>query len=73
MATELKHDHALLKRAAVRTNISFSASFLRHGSRLIEDLTEHGKLLVVGAEYSLDTGVVDFFDGLPRERSRSQE
>ena len=22
-------------------------------------------LLVVGAEYSLDTGIVDFFDGVP--------
>lgn len=68
MATELRHDHALLKKAAVRTNVSISASFLRHGSRLIEDLTKDGKLLVVGAEYSLETGVVDFFDGMPGSR-----
>lgn len=65
LATELRHNHELLKLAAVRTNISVSASFLRHGSQLIEQLIEQGKLLVVGAEYSLETGMVDFFDGVP--------
>lgn len=67
LATDLKHNHELLKQAAVRTNISVSASFLRHGSQLIEQLTEQGKLLVVGAEYSLETGMVDFFDGVSGE------
>lgn len=67
LATGLQHDHALLKQAAVRTNISVSASFLRHGSQLIEQLIEQGRLLVVGAEYSLETGMVDFFDGVPGE------
>jgi carbonic anhydrase len=37
---------------------------LRHGSEVIEQLIRSSGLLVVGAEYSLETGVVDFFDGL---------
>lgn len=65
LATELKHDPVLLKQAAVRTNISISANFLRHGSEVIEQLVDKGELLVVGAEYSLETGMVDFFDGMP--------
>ena len=40
-----------------------SASHLRNGSRLLEDLRLKSGLVVVGAEYDLETGVVDFFDG----------
>jgi len=40
---------------------------LRHGSQELEQLIQNDGLLVVGAEYSLDTGVVDFFDGAPAE------
>jgi carbonic anhydrase len=50
---------------AVRANIRMSADHLRHGSQLLEQLIEHGGLRVVGAEYSLATGVMDFFDGVP--------
>jgi carbonic anhydrase len=35
---------------------------LRHGSEVLEGLTEREGLLVVGAEYSLETGTVDFFE-----------
>jgi carbonic anhydrase len=66
LATELRRDHDALVREAVRANIRASASHLRHGSSLLEQLIESDGLLVVGAEYSLETGVVDFFDGLPR-------
>ena len=52
-------------REAVRANIRASANHLRHGSRILEHLIQSDGLLVVGAEYSLETGVVDFFDGLP--------
>jgi len=55
---------ALLERA-VRANIRASANQLRHGSRLLEQLIADAGLWVVGAEYSLETGVVDFFDGVP--------
>jgi len=49
----------------VRANIRMSANHLRHGSELLEQLIQSDGLLVVGAEYSLETGVVDFFDGVP--------
>ena len=64
-ATELRKDRDALARAAVRANIRASADHLRHGSRVLEQLIQDAGLLVVGAEYSLDTGVVDFFDGVP--------
>jgi carbonic anhydrase len=65
LATELKHDPEALVRHAVRANIRVSANQLRHGSEILERLIEDDGLLVVGAEYSLETGVVDFFDGVP--------
>jgi carbonic anhydrase len=66
LATDLAQDHEALVRAAVRANIRVSANHLRHGSDLLEQLIQTDGLLVVGAEYSLETGMVDFFDGYPR-------
>jgi len=63
--TELRHDHDALVNEAVRANVRASANHLRHGSEIIERLVEEDGLLVVGAEYSLETGVVNFFDGVP--------
>ena len=54
-----------LLREAVRANIRLAANQLRHGSAILEHRIEHEGLLVVGAEYSLDSGVVAFFDGVP--------
>lgn len=65
LETELRHDPDALVRHAVRANIRASADHLRHGSEVIEQLIQGNGLLVVGAEYSLETGVVDFFDGVP--------
>jgi carbonic anhydrase len=65
LATELRHDPAALVRQAVRANIRASVRQLRHGSTLIEQLIAQDRLLIVGAEYSLESGVVDFFDGVP--------
>jgi carbonic anhydrase len=64
LATELRHDLHALARAAVRANIRASVQHLRHGSDIVEQLIQKAGLMVVGAEYSLQTGVVDFFDGL---------
>ncbi len=64
LATDLANDTPELLRQAVRANVRVSANHLRHGSDLVEQLVQKGKLLIVGAEYSLDTGVVDFFDGV---------
>lgn len=66
LETDLRRDPTALIHYAVRANIRASANQLRHGSEILEQLIQHKGLLVVGAEYSLETGVVDFFDGLPR-------
>jgi carbonic anhydrase len=60
--TELRDDPEALVRHAVRANVGVSVSHLRHGSEILEQLIEREGLVVVGAEYSLDTGVVEFFD-----------
>ena len=65
LATELRHDPQALVRDAVRANVRASASQLRHGSEVLEQLIERDGLLVVGAEYSLETGAVTFFEGMP--------
>jgi len=64
LATELRHDADALVREAVRANIRASANQLRHGSEVLEQLIQNDGLLVVGAEYSLETGVVEFFEGV---------
>jgi carbonic anhydrase len=63
--TDLQHRPDALLPKAVRANIRAAANNLRYGSRVLEQLIQKSELLVVGAEYSLDTGVVEFFDGLP--------
>ena len=65
LATEIHHHHDALVSLAVRANIRASANHLRHGSEILEQLIQGKGLLVVGAEYSLETGIVDFFDGMP--------
>jgi carbonic anhydrase len=65
LQTDLRHDPEALVRQAVRDNIRISADHLRHGSQVLEQLVQEEGLLVVGAEYSLETGLVEFFDGVP--------
>jgi len=67
LATDFGNDPEELVRQAVRANIRASADHLRHGSEILVQLIQNDGLLVVGAEYSLETGVVDFFDGIPQE------
>src|SRR5690606_9580319 len=62
LGTPIAADHDALVRRAVRANIRSSVSQLRHGSQLLEDMIRRKGLLVVGAEYNLDSGVVEFFD-----------
>ncbi|HET9361708.1 MAG TPA: carbonic anhydrase [Vicinamibacterales bacterium] len=50
---------------AVRANVRASTEHLRHGSPLLERLIHEEGLAVVGAEYSLESGIVAFFDGVP--------
>lgn len=60
--TDLKNDVDKLSQHAVKANVFASVNQLRHGSAVLENLTQQGKLVIVGAEYSLETGVVEFFD-----------
>ena len=65
LSTDLRHDREALVEQAVRANIRASADHLRHGSALLEQRITGDGLLVVGAEYFVETGLVDFFDGVP--------
>lgn len=67
-ATELRNDPVELAKQAGRANVRHAVDHLRHGSAVLEELIESAGLLVVGAEYAMDTGVVDFFDGNPSSR-----
>lgn len=62
LATDLRHDVDALVTQAVRANIRASVDHLRHGSEVLEQLIQEDGLLVVGAEYSLETGIVEFFN-----------
>lgn len=55
-------DEAEILERAVRANVRSSADHLRHGSRLLEQLVASGQVAIVGAEYDLASGQVDFFD-----------
>jgi carbonic anhydrase len=65
VAQGLDDDSDALIEQAVRANIRASAEHMRHGSEILEELEREDGLVIVGAEYSLDTGLVDFFDGVP--------
>ena len=61
---ESEQDASVVERRAIRANIRASASQLRHGSQILERLIAEEGLRVVGAEYSLESGEVDFFEGV---------
>lgn len=63
MVFETMHhdDHEQLLESAIRANILASTNQLRHGSQMLEQLIQQDKLTIVGAEYSLKTGEVEFF------------
>ena len=62
LATELREDPEALVHQAVRANVRASVDQLRHGSALLEQLIQEDRLRVVGAEYALESGVVEFLD-----------
>lgn len=64
LATGLARHPDELLHQATRANIRASVNHLRHGSEVLEQLIQTDGLLIVGAEYSLETGIVEFFDGL---------
>ena len=64
MSTSLAKDRPALIREATRANVRVAADHLRHGSQILEQFIQDDGLLVVGAEYNLGTGEVEFFDGV---------
>ncbi|MBL78672.1 MAG: carbonic anhydrase [Nitrosomonadaceae bacterium] len=59
---QIDQNQDLLLQQAVRANIRSSVHQLKHSSKILEKLVKKKKLLIIGAEYSLDTGIVTFFD-----------
>lgn len=57
----LENDESELVKLAVRANIRSSVAHLRHGSQVLEECIANDGLHVIGAEYSLETGIVEFF------------
>ena len=57
----VKNDGSL-KNRAVKANINASVRQLERGSEILARLVATEKLMIVGAEYSLDTGLVSFLD-----------
>ncbi|HWC75067.1 MAG TPA: carbonic anhydrase [Gemmatimonadales bacterium] len=65
ISTSAPQSDADLLASAIRANVRASVEQLRHGSALLERRIERDGLLVIGAEYCLETGAVEFFDGAP--------
>lgn len=64
VASPLAEQPQTLIHHAVRANVRATVDQLRHGSAILEPLVRDGQLMVVGAAYYLETGEVDFFDGI---------
>ncbi len=64
LASGEDYDRDTLMEMAIRLNVQATVRGLLHGSETIERLIREQGLKVVGAEYSLETGVVDFFEGI---------
>jgi len=56
------NDPEQLARRAVRANVDASVKQLRHGSVLLERRIERDGFLIVGAEYHVEDGTVEFWD-----------
>jgi carbonic anhydrase len=65
LRTDPHPDLDVVVKEAVRANIRASVANLRKGSDILEGLVQDGSLTIVGAEYSLETGIVEFFEGMP--------
>lgn len=64
LESSLRNDPEALLDEAVKENIRASVRQLRQGSKILEQLIRDDGLMVVGAEYSLEAGVVHFLDDL---------
>ncbi len=62
LKTDVANDREALLREAVRANVRASVDALCSGSDVLEALLREEGLRIVGAEYSVETGMVEFFD-----------
>ena len=62
LATDIRDEPEALMREAGRANIRASVNQLLHGSEVLESLVLNDGLMITGAEYSIETGIVDFLD-----------
>lgn len=60
--TELRNNRQRLLEAAIRANILSAVNHLSHGSQTLETFLQQDRIQIVGAEYSLQTGEVEFLD-----------
>lgn len=68
LLASFRSDPAALVEHAVRANITNAVSDLRDGSEILKQMIASGRLTIIGAEYSLRTGSVEFFDGAGEAR-----
>jgi len=68
LATDTDCSGELLAQRAMRANVRAAVNSLQHGSEILEQLIQSERISIVGAEYCIESGVVDFFDGLPDAR-----
>jgi len=61
LAAHPVHSESLV-REAVRANVRASVGHLRRGSEVLEQLIAKNGLVITGAEYSLESGIVEFLD-----------
>ena len=64
LSAPIAKDANALAERAIRANVQASVDHLRHGSALLERRIERDGLLIVGAEYCVEQGTVEFFDGV---------
>lgn len=62
LATSEDPEDGLLMARAVRANIQAATNQLQQDSAALASRIQRGQLRVIGAEYCLDSGVVEFFD-----------
>lgn len=60
--TELRNNPDKLLESCIHANVLAATNHLMHGSQMLENLVQQGRLKIVGAEYSLETGIVKFFE-----------
>jgi carbonic anhydrase len=61
LRTSVARDPEALAARAVRANVEASVNQLRHGSAILERLIERDGFLIVGAEYHVEEGTVEFW------------